>query len=145
MSLTPVSSTTLTALTANLDIGDTADPALRLAYFQYLNAFLTTLLSELGSTTAGTSGAHQIGSAAISGVTGTNINAQIADVFSQLSLAMAATVPNRSLTFIKLALATLTTAEIASDTLAYSNMDINTKTALNGGLIYAYKNLGGSF
>lgn len=28
--------TTLNALTPNLDIGDVADPALRLAYFQYM-------------------------------------------------------------------------------------------------------------
>lgn len=39
--------------------------------------------------------------------------------------------------------ASVTGTKIASNTLTFANHDINTRTALTGGIIYAYKNYGG--
>lgn len=52
MSTLPIAnpdSTTLINLTPNLDIGDIADPALRLAAFQYIYSFLQTLTDAVNT------------------------------------------------------------------------------------------------
>lgn len=44
-----IDNTTLLALTGNLDIGDVADPALRLTYFQYLNVYIQTITTAFNA------------------------------------------------------------------------------------------------
>ena len=58
----------------------------------------TGLINFLKGTTAGDSGAHNIGSASISGVTGTTVWAQISDLKAQLTAAIIGTFPGGSIT-----------------------------------------------
>ena len=71
-----------------------------------IKAFLnSTLLVELEENTAGVSAAERLGSAAISGVTGTTVRAQIADLKSQMT----------ALILGQIAAGTLTETEMADD------------------------------
>lgn len=73
--------------------------------FDRLGTFIATTfntaLTKLESTGAGTSGADNIGSAAISGVTGTTVRAQIADLKTQLSDFALGAIADGSLTAAK--------------------------------------------
>lgn len=75
----------------------------------YLNSTLTT---ELESTTVGASGAHSVGSAPITGVTGTNVYAQMASIFSQLQAAVIGQIPDGSITPVKLSFDPATQVEL---------------------------------
>ncbi|MDF2653062.1 MAG: hypothetical protein K0Q73_8867 [Paenibacillus sp.] len=52
MTIPNVDNTTLNNLTPNLDIGDVADPALRLAAFQYIYAEMQTIVTDLNASQA---------------------------------------------------------------------------------------------
>jgi hypothetical protein len=134
MGFTPTDTTTLTAVSTNLDIGDIADPALRLASFQYLYGKFTELIAALNAST-GTSGADNLGSTLVSGVSGTNVRAQITDLRAQILALVGGAIPPQ----------TITTAMIQDLAITFAKHDTLTQTDLNGGLIYAYKNIGGAF
>jgi hypothetical protein len=128
-----VDSTTLTNVSGNLDVGDVADPALRLAYFQYINSYLTTIISQLNSTTALSSGSESIGAATISGVAGNTPAAQIADLRAQILALVGAAIPSQ----------TIVTSMIQDNAVTYDKMDSDSQADLIGGDIYLYKNYGG--
>lgn len=65
----------------------------------YING---TLISELENVTAGASGAHKLGSAPISGVTGADVYTQLSYIKAQLDAAVIGTIPNGTLDYAKL-------------------------------------------
>ena len=78
-----------------------------------LKTFLNeTLIPALEATAAGQSGAHKIGSTAITGVTGENVNAQIADLKAQIDGVSQGAVTDGSITTAKLATDAVETAKI---------------------------------
>lgn len=77
------------------------------------------LVDDLASTSAGASGAHQIGSESITGVTGNNIHAQISDVKAQINQAVTGQIPPNSITPDKLSFVPVKSTDYtAADVLA---------------------------
>lgn len=89
--------------------------------FDQCRDMVQALIDELEATTADASGAHEIGSAAISGVTGSTVYAQLASLKGMIDALVAVSVPDGSIDDDKLAtdvkvgsLAALTTTEKSS-------------------------------
>lgn len=81
-----------------------------------LKAVLNALIDSLQATTAGDSGAKNLGVSTISGVTGANIQAVLEDLKLQINGAVAGSIPDGSITQAKLAFSIATNA--ASTTIA---------------------------
>lgn len=91
-----------------------------------------TRIINLQSTTAGSSGSQYVGSAPITGVTGTTVYTQLQNIFSQLSGVVLGQIPDASITLAKLSSALQTT--------------INNKAEAKdivGSKVYSFNNLGG--
>lgn len=76
------------------------------AYFdsspEELRVALNDLVNALQSTTAGDSGAENIGSAPITGVSGATVYAQLEDIFNQLQTTSVGQIPDNSITDTKI-------------------------------------------
>lgn len=122
-----------------------------------INTNDTTLLS----TTAGNSGADYVKSAPITGVTGTSVYAQLANIASQISQAVLGQIPDGSLTDVKLSnaagnikqTALLKAGGTMTGTLTLSGSPSGTNDAATklyvdrasvGSEVYAYRNFGGA-
>ena len=80
-----------------------------------VKTMVDNLVSDLSGTDSGTSGAEYVGSALVSGVTGTTVRAQIADLKTQIDNIVAGSVSDGSITTAKLAADAVTGAQIADD------------------------------
>lgn len=94
-----------------------------------LRQAINTLIDNLFSTVPGNSGAENIGSAPITGVTGSTVYAQITDLKSQLTNIILGQIPDGTITEAKLAFNIATQAEMDA--------------AIIGSTMYTYKNMGG--
>lgn len=108
-----------------------------------LQTAINSVIDQLNSIVALSSGAENIGSAPITGVTGATVYAQIADIKSQLTGLVLGLIPDGTITAAKLALLAVGTAQLADGAVTYVKHDTLTQTDLNGGLVYAYKNIPG--
>jgi hypothetical protein len=104
-----VNTTTLTNLVPNLDIGDVADPALRLAAFQYIYTEMQTIITAYNAFVAN------------GGIATANI-ADLAITTAKLALL--------SVTAAQIANGTITSAQIADGTIV--NADISLSAAIDG-------------
>lgn len=153
MSFPSVDTTTLTAVTPNLSVGQIADPSLRLNAFQYLFDKLTEIVGILNSTMAGSSGSENIGSPSIPGIPGNNIHAQVSFIETQIQNIQSGVVPagtittamlaDLAVTTAKMAELAITTAKLADGAVTFAKHDAVGQLAYLGGLKYAYKNSGG--
>lgn len=153
MSFPTVDNAALTAVTPNLSVGQIADPNLRLAAFQYLYGFLSTIVSTLNSMTAGSSGADNLASATVIGVTGNTVRAQITDLMAKIQALQDGVVPSGTITsamIADLAIITaklndlaVTTPKIADNAVTFAKLSLERQVASIGGQVYVYKNMGG--
>ncbi|KIL35869.1 hypothetical protein SD71_10790 [Cohnella kolymensis] len=87
------------------------------------------LIDSLMSSTSGDSGAHSIGSATISGVSGATVWAQLTDLKAQIAAVSVGTLPDGSITPAKLSFDPATQAEMDA-------MNLNNKRILSmGGML----------
>jgi hypothetical protein len=124
-----IDNTTLLTLTVNLDIGDIADPALRLAYFQYLNVYIQTITTAFNAFVAnGAVGTVNLADLAIT-------SAKLADLAVQTGkIADLAVITSKindlAITAAKIADGSITSAKIVDGTIV--NADINAAAAIDG-------------
>jgi len=88
-----------------------------------IKGYLESLLAEIESNTAGASGAHNTGSAAIAGVTGTTVASQIANLKAQIDAAVIGTIPDASITIEKIGFEVATPDELDAVETAYQAVD----------------------
>lgn len=107
----------------------------------YINS---TLLVALEENTLGSSGAENLGCAAIAGVTGTKVRAMLVDLKAQIDAVVLGTIPDGSITAAKMD--SDMTKDIAGGILAYdtyvTNSALVTKRDIN---IYNTVTMGGLF
>lgn len=108
--------TALTNLITTLADRPTMTPAELKQYFdsqpEQIRVAFNTLIDALGSTTTGDSGAHSIGSASITGVTGVTVWAQLSDLKNQLNQTLLGQIGDGTITIPKLAFDPATQAEL---------------------------------
>lgn len=107
----------------------------------YINS---TLLVALEENTLGSSGAENLGCAAIAGVTGTKVRAMLADLKDQIDAVVLGTIPDASITASKMAAdmqKDITGGILAYDTYT-ANSSVVTKRDIN---IYNTVTMGGMF
>lgn len=91
---------------------------------QQCQTAINQTIDDLTSIVLGTSGGEQVGSAPIFGVAGTNVRAQIADIFAQLQ-------------------AVVVSGSLPNGTVSFAKLTADQQTASVGGILYANANLGG--
>lgn len=90
-----------------------------------IKAAFNTLIDALMSSTTGDSGAHSIGSATISGVSGATVWAQLTDLKAQITAVSVGTLPDGSIAPVKLSFDPATQAE--TDAMNLNNKRIITQ------------------
>jgi hypothetical protein len=85
--------------------------------------FILTHLAELASTTAGSSGAHNIGSASITGLTGTTVYDHLVALKAAIDALVAGVIPLGSITEDMLAFLVATQTELDAVIAAYQVAD----------------------
>ena len=97
---------------------------------------LNGVIDDLIATTPGSSGADQIGSATITGVTGNTVYAQLVDLKVQLNQSVLGQIPDGTVTPAKLSFDPATQVELDAAINARNTMFANLKTKIRmGGMV----------
>lgn len=120
---------------------------------QALQTAHNALIDDLLNSSTGTSASEQLGSAPITGVTGSTVYTQLAYIEGQVQDIIGGSVPpgtitgamiqDNAITLAKMADNSVSTAEIVDGSVTYTEVDDAGKLSRIGGVIYAYKNIPG--
>lgn len=142
MTLNAFDKTNFNALIPNLEAGQKADSEKLQAFLTDAANYFETLRNIFTGTTAGDSGAHNVGSDAISGVTGATVYAQLVNLKAQIDQVVSQGVADGSITELKLAAAVATklnqiaTATMLGKVIAGTSLQIGADGTLNVGFAY---------
>lgn len=110
-----------------------------------LRSSLNGLIDDLLSAVAGLSGAEQVGSAPIVGVSGVTIYDQLSDLKAQIQSIVGASIPAGSITTAMIQNLAVTTAKLIDASVTFQKLSTDMQAASVGGQLYAYRNSKGGF
>lgn len=101
---------------------------------QALQTAINNLVADLQASGSGISAAEFIGSATVPAVTGNTVWSQLVFMSAQIQAIVGATIPPQS----------VTSSMIQDGAVTYTKLEPKLQAGSVGGLLYAYKNLGGA-